>query len=72
MSTLQEIKAAILKLNASDRLCLLDWIHLQEEADDLREDPALLAGAKEGARQLDAGQGIPLDEARKLASGWTR
>ena len=70
MSTVQEIQNAISGLPEMERLNLLNWIHSREE-DDLANDPDLLKEAEEGARQLDAGHGISLDEARKLTSKWT-
>ena len=66
MSTVQEIQNAIVSLPEEQRLSLLEWVHRQEEADYLADDPKLLGLAEEGARQLDAGQGVSLEEARKL------
>ncbi len=71
MSTVQEIQEAIAQLPEEARLTLLEWIHLQEEAGLHDDDPELLRQAEEGARQLDAGQGITLEEARRRASQWT-
>jgi hypothetical protein len=71
MSTVQEIQEAIVKLPEEARLTLLEWIHIQEEIDLHDDDPDLLRQAEEGARQLDAGQGITLEEARRRASQWT-
>jgi hypothetical protein len=71
MSTVQEIQNAIARLPADERLNLFDWIHSQEEADPAAEDTKLLKMAEEGARQLDEGRGISLEEARKLTSRWT-
>ena len=66
MSTVQEIQKAIAGLPELERLSLFEWIHTQEETDNLADDPRLLAKAEEGARQLDAGQGVSLEHARKL------
>ncbi len=71
MSTVQEIQAAIAQLPEQERMTLLQWIHLQEEEGQAADDPELLQAAEEGARQLDAGQGISLEHARRLASKWT-
>ena len=68
MSTVQEIQEAIVQLPEEARLTLLEWIHTQEEADLHDDDPELLRQAEEGARQLDAGQGITLEEARRIVS----
>ncbi len=70
MSTVQEIQNAITGLPEQERLRLYSWIHSQEE-EALGDDPETQREAEEGARQLDAGQGVSLDEARKLASKWT-
>lgn len=70
MSTVQEIQNAIAGLPEPDRLRLFSWIHTQEE-DDLGNDPETLSEAEEGVRQLDAGQGVTLEAARKLTSTWT-
>jgi hypothetical protein len=71
MSTVQEIKEAIAQLPEEARVHLLEWIHLQEEGDQQADEPELLRQAEEGARQLDAGQGVPLEEARRRTSQWT-
>jgi hypothetical protein len=71
MSTVQEIQEAITQLPEEARISLLQWIHSHEEADAPADDPELLRQAQEGARQLDAGQGITLDQARLLTSKWT-
>jgi len=70
VSTVQEIQSAITRLPEEGRLALLQWIHSQE-SEPLADDPELLRQAEEGARQLDAGQGITLEQARRLASQWT-
>jgi hypothetical protein len=70
MSSVQEIQNAITGLPEQERLRLLNWIHSQEE-DDLGNDPDTLREAEEGARQLDAGLGVSLDDARKLTFKWT-
>ena len=69
MGTVQEIQNAITDLPEKERLRLFNWIHSQEE-DTLGNDSETLREAEEGARQLDAGHGISLDEARKLTPKW--
>ncbi len=71
MSTVQEIQEAITQLPEEARIRLLQWIHSHEEAEVSADDPELLRQAQEGAGQLDAGQGITLDQARRLTSKWT-
>jgi len=70
MSTVQEIQDAIAGLPEPERLRLFNWIHSREE-EELGNDPDTLQEAQEGARQLDAGRGVLLDDARKLTSKWT-
>ncbi|MCE0523139.1 MAG: hypothetical protein LV480_09535 [Methylacidiphilales bacterium] len=71
MSTVQEIQEAIVQLPEEARMVLLQWIHSREETVPSLDDPELLRQAEEGARQLDAGRGITLEEARRLTSQWT-
>ncbi len=70
VSTVQEIQAAIAGLPDQERLRLFNWVHTQEESDP-GNDPDTLAEAEKGARQLDAGLGVSLEDARKLTSKWT-
>lgn len=70
MSTVQEIQKAIAQLPETERLSLLGWIHAQEEGEPI-DDGEVLKEAEEGARQLDSGRGMTLDEARKQTSKWT-
>jgi len=71
VSTVQEIQEAISLLPEQERMTLLHWIHSREDAGQDVNDPELLKQAEEGARQLDAGQGITLEQARRLTSQWT-
>ena len=63
MRTVREIQDAIVGLPEPERLRLFNWIHSQEEA--LGNDPETLQEAQEGARQLDAGRGTSLEDARR-------
>jgi hypothetical protein len=69
MSTVQEIRDAIAKLPELQRFELMHLLHSQYEGDDLETDE-MLAEAAEGERQIDAGEGIPLQKARKLTRTW--
>ena len=62
MSSVVEIQAAIKKLPARQKQALSAWLSSQDE-DNLsaREEAALLASLDEAARQLDAGEGVPLE-----------
>jgi hypothetical protein len=71
MSTVQEIQEAITQLPEEARMSLLQWIHSQGETEPFSDDPELLQQAEEGARQLDAGHGITLEQVRRMTSQWT-
>jgi len=70
VSTIQEIQAAIRELPDREFLELAHWIHGQQNW-EVQNDPQVIASIEEGERQLDAGQGIPLEEVRKLTRTWT-
>ncbi len=70
MSTVQEIRDANAKLPELQRFELMHLLHSQYESDEL-ETAEMLADTMEGKNQIDAGQGIPLREARKLTRTWT-
>jgi hypothetical protein len=71
MSTVQEIRDAIAKLPEMQRFELMHLLHSQYEGDDVETDE-MMAEAAEGERQVDAGQGVPLQEARKLTRTWIK
>ena len=71
MSTVQEIQKAITQLPELQRFELINWLHSQEEGWDVDNDPEVIASAERGERQLDAGEGVPLEEVRKLTRTWT-
>ncbi len=70
MSTVQEIREAIEKLPELQRSELMHFLHSQYESDEVETDE-MMADAAEGEKQIDAGQGVPLREARKLTRTWT-
>jgi hypothetical protein len=47
----------------------MNLLHLQYEGDDLETDE-MIAEAEDGARQIESGKGISLEEARKLTRTW--
>jgi predicted transcriptional regulator len=69
VSTVQEIQEAIAKLPENELVDLIQWIHAHHDW-NVEEDPEVMASIKEGERQLDAGEGVTLEEARKLARTW--
>jgi hypothetical protein len=71
MSSVMEIQAAIQKLSPKEKATLTTWLESQEEpllSED--EEAALLKRLDNAAKQLDAGQGVPLDEVRSLVRKW--
>ena len=71
MSTLAEIQQAIEKLPAKEKSALAAWLESQEQPImSEREEAALLASLDKAARELDAGQGVPIDEVRGMVGKW--
>jgi len=71
MSKLIEIQQQIERLPAQEKKALSAWLASQEIAvmSD-QEEAALLANLDEAARQLDAGQGVPIDRVRRMVPLW--
>jgi hypothetical protein len=69
VSTVQEIQEAIAKLQDSERFELLHQLNSQYDGAET-ETEEMLAEASEGERQIDAGQGVSLEEARRLTRTW--
>ena len=68
MSTVIEIQEAIEKLSPRDKAALSAWLRSMEEpVMSNREQEALLASLDKAARELDAGQGVPIEEVRNRA-----
>jgi hypothetical protein len=65
MSTVQEIKDAILHLPPEDRESLRHWLD-----DTAEETPEMLAAIDEGLRSLREEGGIPIEEVRKNIAQW--
>jgi hypothetical protein len=71
MSTLNEIQEAVTKLNEDEKNALAIWLDSQRSADLSAEDEQqLLNSLDEAIRDLEAGQGLPMEEVRKLVSSW--
>ncbi len=71
MSTVGEIQEAIEKLSVRERTALTVWLQSQQEPlMSEREEAALLASLDEAAKELDAGQGVPIEEVRKMVAKW--
>jgi hypothetical protein len=71
MSTVTEIQAAIQKLSPKEKSTLTTWLESQEEpVMSEAEEAVLLARLDKAARELDAGQGVPLDQVRGRVGKW--
>jgi hypothetical protein len=71
MSTLAEIQEAIIELPEQERTALSVWLDSQTapQMSD-RDEELLLRSLDEAIRDLDAGKGVPIEEARKQVSSW--
>jgi hypothetical protein len=63
VSTIAEIQEAIEKLPQQQKEALSKWLLSHEEV-------CLLASLEKAERQLDSGQGVPLNKARDIIRGW--
>ena len=71
MSTVTEIQAAIQKLSPKEKSTLTTWLESQEEpVMSEAEEAALLARLDKAACELEAGQGVPLDQVRGRVGKW--
>jgi hypothetical protein len=71
MSTVAELQEKISELPKAHQAALAAWIESQEEpVMSAAEEAALLASLDKAARQLDAGQGVPIEQARDLVAKW--
>ena len=71
MNTVVEIQEAIEKLPPKDRTALAAWLESMEEPlMSEQEEAALLASLDKAARELNAGQGVPIEEVRARVTKW--
>jgi hypothetical protein len=71
MSTLMEIQDAVAHLPSNERKALQLWLNSQSEPElSAPEEQRLLRSLDEAARDIDAGKGVSLDEARKRVGSW--
>lgn len=71
MNSIAEIQGAIEKLTPKDREALAAWLQsLVQPVMSEREEAALLASLDRAARELDSGQGVPLETVRESVGKW--
>ena len=72
MSTLVEIQDAVTRLPGSERKALQLWLNSQSEPElTALEEQRLLRSLDEAVRDIDAGKGAPMNDARKRVASWT-
>jgi hypothetical protein len=71
MNTLAEIQDAVAHLPGNERKALQLWLNSQSAPElTAQEEQRLLRSLDEAARDIDAGKGVSLDEARKRVGSW--
>ena len=71
MSTLIEIQNAVAQLPSKERKALQLWLNSQTEPEmTAQEVQRLLRSLDEATRDIDAGKGVPIDDARKRVGSW--
>lgn len=71
MSTLAEIQEAITSLRDEEKAALSTWLQSQSApAMSVENEQRLLCSIDEAIRDVDAGKGVPIEEARKLVASW--
>ncbi|HWN96605.1 MAG TPA: hypothetical protein VNT99_16365 [Methylomirabilota bacterium] len=71
MSTLMEIQEAVTKLPDADKKALSLWLNSQTAPEmSAEEEQQLLRTLDEAIRDVDAGKGVPMQDARKLVASW--
>jgi hypothetical protein len=71
MSTLIEIQAAVAQLPSDEKKALQLWLNSQAEPEmSAQEEQRLLRSLDEAMRDIDAGKGVSMDEARKRVGSW--
>ena len=71
MSTLTEIQEAVTRLGVDEKKALLLWLNSQT-APELRaeDEQRLLRSLDEAIRDVNAGKGVSIEDARKLVPSW--
>jgi hypothetical protein len=72
MNSVAELQQRISELPKADCAALAAWMESQDDAVmSAAEEAELLASLDKAARQLDSGQGGPIERARDLIAKWT-
>lgn len=71
MNTLAEIQDAVSRLRGDEKKVLSLWLNSQTEPEmTAQEEEKILRSLDEAIRDLDNGQGVPIEDARKRVSAW--
>ena len=71
MSTLIEIQDAVAQLPNNEKKALQLWLNSQAEPEmTAQEEQRLLRSLDEAVRDIDAGNGVSMDEVRKRVGSW--
>ncbi|HEY5345473.1 MAG TPA: hypothetical protein VIK62_03925 [Verrucomicrobiae bacterium] len=71
MSTLIEIQDAVAHLPGDERKALQVWLNSQTEPElTAQEEQHLLRSLDEAVRDVDAGQGVPINDVRNRVASW--
>jgi hypothetical protein len=71
VSTLIEIQDAVAQLPSNEKKALQLWLNSQAEPEmTLLEEERLLRSLDEAVRDIDAGKGVSIEDARKRVSSW--
>jgi hypothetical protein len=71
MSTLTEIQDAVAHLPINEKKALQLWLNSQTEPEmSNQEEEHLLRSLDEAMRDIDAGKGVGMDDARKRVTSW--
>lgn len=68
--SMSEILDELPRLDDIERQTILRRLVALDAALDLEETPEMLAAIDAGVESLEAGRGVPLEEARQRLAGW--
>jgi hypothetical protein len=71
MSTLAEVQEAVSRLRDEERQALALWLNSQAAPTmSAAEEQQLLRSLDDAIRDVDAGKGVPVEEARQRVRSW--